>query len=54
VSVRYLGLAVELQIAYANHLLRAQLPISREPEFPVGTCVRVGAEAVDCKLLPTS
>ncbi len=54
VGVRYLGLAVELQVAYADHLLRVQLPIGRAPEFPVGTRVRVAAEAADCRLLPTS
>ncbi len=51
-AIRLLGLAIELQIAYGAHVIRVQLPSSRVHDFPLGSRVRLGAEAADCRLLP--
>uniref|UniRef100_A0A9E7ZMS1 ABC transporter ATP-binding protein n=1 Tax=Bosea sp. NBC_00436 TaxID=2969620 RepID=A0A9E7ZMS1_9HYPH len=51
-AIRLLGLAIELQIAYGEHMVRVQLPSNRTAEFPIGTRVRLGADRADCRLLP--
>ncbi|MGC4029709.1 MAG: ABC transporter ATP-binding protein [Steroidobacteraceae bacterium] len=48
---RYLGLAVELQIAYSGGIIRTQLPMNIAGEFPMGCHVRVTADRSDCRLL---
>ncbi|MBM3573923.1 MAG: ABC transporter ATP-binding protein, partial [Alphaproteobacteria bacterium] len=48
---RFLGLSVELHVAYAGGVLKTLLPPHRAAEFPVGTRVRVSADRDDCRLL---
>jgi ABC-type Fe3+/spermidine/putrescine transport system ATPase subunit len=51
-AIRLLGLAVELQIAYGEQVIRVQLPMSRTADFPIGTRVSLGADMANCRLLP--
>ena len=48
---RYLGLSVELHMAYAHGTLCAVMPQGQAALFPVGTPVRVSAGVADCRLV---
>jgi ABC-type Fe3+/spermidine/putrescine transport system ATPase subunit len=50
-SRRFLGLTVELTIAYADGAVVTQLPVEASAQFPVGAPVRVSADVRDCRLL---
>ncbi len=49
---RYLGLAVELHIAYPHGIVRSLMTPQEAAPFPIGTPVCVQADHGDCRLLP--
>ena len=51
-SRRYLGLSVELHIAYPNGVVRTLMSLQEAAQFPVGSRVRVRVHPADCRLLP--
>jgi hypothetical protein len=51
-SRRYLGLSVELHIAYPNGVVRTLMSLQEAAQFPVGSRVRVRVDPADCRLLP--
>jgi ABC-type Fe3+/spermidine/putrescine transport system ATPase subunit len=49
---RYLGLMVEIQVAYDRGTICTQMPLNDAKRFDVGSRVRVTADRSDCRLLP--
>jgi len=49
---RYLGLTVEIQLAYDHGTICTQMPLDRAKRFDIGSRARVSADPPDCRLLP--